>query len=151
MRPLIPRVAAALALTCLLVACDKPTPMPTAPPAPTNAPATASKSANPNERLLGRWERPDGGYVLELRSVDTNGLFTALYLNPNSIHVERAEAVTDKGVSKLTVLLRDVNYPGCIYNLTYDEKSDQLVGRYFQASMQQTYDVTFTRLPAATP
>lgn len=146
MRLLTLRVASVLALACLLIACGKP-----APPVPTNAPPAASNAANPCELLLGRWERPDGGYILELRSVDTNGLLNAVYLNPKPIHVEHAEASTTGPLTKLTVLLRDTGYPGCLYTLTYDDKSDQLVGLYFQASMQQTYEVAFTRLPAAKP
>jgi hypothetical protein len=39
-----------------------------------------------------------------------------------------------------------VNYPGCTYTLRYDATADQLFGQYFQATQQQTYDVTFARL-----
>src|SRR5512139_576077 len=33
------------------------------------------------ETLRGRWLRPDGGYVLEIRSVDSNGARVAIRLN----------------------------------------------------------------------
>ena len=53
------------------------------------------------------------------------------------------------GATKVTVVLRDANYPGCIYKLAYDEQADQLFGTYFQAAMGQTYDVVFARLKSA--
>ena len=56
--------------------------------------------AKPNplfEKLMGRWERTDGDYALELRSVDAEGKFDAGYFNPGKINVERAQAVV--GVS----------------------------------------------------
>jgi hypothetical protein len=143
------RLSAVVAMVVLLAACDQPK-TPTV-PAATNAPAVASQPLVTPGRLLGRWLRPDGGYVLELRSVDTNGLFSASYLNPNPIHVERAEALTENGRVKLTVLLRDTGYPGCIYTLFYDEKADELTGRYYQAAMRESYDIGFTRLKESAP
>jgi hypothetical protein len=47
---------------------------------------------------------------------------------------------------KVFVELRDVNYPGSIYQLTYDPAADRLRGTYFQAALRETYDVEFTRL-----
>ena len=105
--------------------------------------------AKPNplfEKLMGRWERTDGDYALELRSVDAEGKFDAGYFNPGKINVERAQAVVESGGIKLFAVLRDVNYPGCTYKLTYDAKADQLSGEYYQAAIQETYPVTFTRL-----
>jgi hypothetical protein len=32
--------------------------------------------------MTGRWQRPDGGYVLELSGIGPNGNRTASYLNP---------------------------------------------------------------------
>jgi hypothetical protein len=98
------------------------------------------------ETLLGQWVRPDGGYVLELKSVDAGGRFAAAYLNPAPIHVEQAHGEGGGDVLRLEVVLRDTNYPGCIYRLTYDAKADQLSGTYFQAALGQTYDVVFVRL-----
>jgi hypothetical protein len=138
------RCLACVATSVLLVACDPPA-APVVPPA-TNATVAAPKPAVSPGRLIGRWLRPDGGYVLELSAVDTNGLFSATYLNPNPIHVERAEALTDNGRMKLTVVLRDTGYPGCIYTLLYDETSDELTGRYYQAAMRESYDIGFTRI-----
>jgi hypothetical protein len=42
--------------------------------------------------------------------------------------------------------LRDLNYPGATYNLTYDPGSDQLRGVYFQPALNQSFDVAFVRI-----
>jgi hypothetical protein len=97
-------------------------------------------------KLKGKWERPDGGYVLEIRDVAADGKADAGYFNPSPINVERTQIYSEAGAMKVFVILRDVNYPGCTYKLTYDAKVDQLHGQYFQASMQETYDVVFARL-----
>ena len=41
------------------------------------------------ENLIGRWLRPDGGYIIEIRSVSADGRMDAAYLNPRSINVAR--------------------------------------------------------------
>ena len=74
------------------------------------------------------------------------GRLDAAYFNPKSINVGRAEAIQQGGAVKVTVELRDVNYPGSTYTLTYDAKTDRLVGRYFQAVTGETFDVYFVRL-----
>ena len=51
-------------------------------------------------RLKGRWLRPDGGYVLEIRSVDAGSTIEAVYLNPRPITVARAEATRDGSTLK---------------------------------------------------
>lgn len=112
----------------------------------TNAVAAPAKPNPGFEKLTGRWERPDGGYLLDLRAVDAEGKVDAGYFNPSPIHVAGARAYTEGGATRVFVELRDVNYPGCTYQLTYDAKSDQLFGQYYQATMQQTYEVTFARL-----
>lgn len=138
-----------LAATGLLpISCGKQA-APIQPDAPvatpaTNAPATAARPEF--TRLAGRWERPDGGYVLEIRSVDASGKMEAGYFNPGPINVSKALALQEGATIKVFVELRDANYPGCTYSLTYDPQSDQLFGQYFQAAMQQTFDVTFGRL-----
>jgi hypothetical protein len=144
------RVAFVVTAGLLLAACDKPARERSAAPA-TNAPAVAPQPRPQFTRLLGRWERPDGGYVLELSSVEVSGQFAAAYFNPNPIRVERALALSEKDVTKVLIVLRDEGYPGCTYQLTYDDKADQLYGTYYQATQQQTYDVAFARLKVATP
>lgn len=111
-----------------------------------NAPVAVAPANQLYDKLTGRWERPDGGYVIEVRGVDSEGRLEAGYFNPSQIKVSQARAYQEGGVTKVFVELRDENYPGCTYKLTYDAKTDQLFGQYYQATMQQTYDVSFGRL-----
>lgn len=96
--------------------------------------------------LKGRWQRGDGDYLIEVRNADTGGKLDAGYFNPGPIKVSQAQASRRNDSLQIFVELRDVNYPGCTYKLTYDAKSDQLFGQYYQAAMQQTYDVAFGRV-----
>ena len=89
--------------------------------------------------------RPDGGYVLKIKSIGADGQCEATYLNPSSIRVSAAKASDEDGKLKLFVELNDVNYPGCTYKLTYDSAADQLKGEYFQAQVGETYQVEFIR------
>jgi hypothetical protein len=109
-------------------------------------PAAATKPVPALEELRGRWLRNTGGYIIEIRKVWPGGKLDAAYFNPRSIHVGRAEASQQGGVVKVSVELRDVNYPGSTYTLTYDAKNDRLVGRYYQAVAGETFDVYFVRL-----
>ena len=68
------------------------------------------------------------------------------YFNPKSIHVAQAEASREGGVMKVFIELRDVNYPGSTYTLTYDPASDQLTGVYYQAVEKQRFSVAFVRM-----
>lgn len=106
---------------------------------------TAKTSQGDFQRLEGRWVRPDGGYMLELKGVKPDGSLTAAYYNPSPIRVFRAEAVKKNGKITLTVELRDVNYPGSIYTLIYDANSDRLRGTYFQAVEKRTFTIEFLR------
>ena len=98
-------------------------------------------------RVLGRWLREDGGYILEIREVAPDGRLSAAYFNPNPIHVSNAAVVQDGGMLKVGIELNDVNYPGCLYTLVLDPQLDQLVGTYFQAALGQTFQVAFVRVP----
>ncbi len=97
------------------------------------------------ERLAGKWVRPDGGYILELREVGSQGALKAGYYNPKSIKVHKASWESVEGKLKIFVELRDMNYPGSTYNLQYDPVSDRLKGKYFQAVAGQTFEVEFVR------
>jgi hypothetical protein len=126
-----------------------PAPSPAAAASPTLIPTVPAPS-QPSEtggydRLVGRWLRPDGGYILEVRSVSPEGAVDASYLNPRPIHVARAEASRMGDGMTLFVELRDANYPGSTYRLLYDRKRDMLTGSYFQALQQQTFEVEFVR------
>jgi hypothetical protein len=110
------------------------------------APAMTLAADSGFGRLNGRWLRPDGGYVLEIRGVDAGGAIDAVYLNPRPINVARAEATRDGSTLKILVELRAPGYPGSTYTLTYDPQRDQLVGVYFQAAMGQSFEVVFARI-----
>lgn len=112
----------------------------------TNTPAAVAKSNPELEKLKGKWERPDGGYVLEVRGIDADGRVDAAYFNPSPIRVARGLAYREAGMTRLFIELRDVNYPGCTYTLELDAKNDQLFGQYYQATMNQTYDIVFARV-----
>jgi len=103
-------------------------------------------NARPELQVLkGRWLRPDGGYVLEIRQADADGQLDAAYFNPNPIRVVAARATKEGAALKVFIELNDVNYPGCQYNLTYLPEQRQLVGTYFQAALRQTFEVAFER------
>ena len=98
------------------------------------------------DNLNGRWLRPDGGYVLEIRAVDASGKIDAVYLNPKPINIAKAEATRDGSTVKVFIELRAPNYPGSTYTLTYDPQQDQLKGIYFQAVQRQNFNVAFIRM-----
>lgn len=134
----------------LVVWWIKPPPREVPPPAvaPQASPGTnASTAASSAElqKLKGQWLRPDGGYLLEISAVDAAGKMEASYRNPSPIHVAKAEASRDGARIKVFVELQDVNYPGSTYTLTYDPASEQLQGIYFQAALNQQYEVFFER------
>lgn len=113
---------------------------------PLHAADSGGDAAAAKRRLMGRWLRPDGGYVLELRETPSGQGVEALYFNPRPIHVGRAELREEGGAISVFVELRDVNYPGSTYTLVYDPKADRLRGNYFQALLREDYDVEFVRL-----
>ena len=113
---------------------------------PDNRTAAASDTQPGFAVLKGRWLRPDGGYVVEVKSVDASGKMDASYANPRRINVSKAEASRDGPAIKVFIELRDANYPGSTYNLTYDPQSDQLQGIYYQAALQQQFEVVFVRM-----
>jgi hypothetical protein len=110
--------------------------------APASIPAHTEK-----DQLVGRWVRTDsnGAYTLEIRSASDDGKLDASYFNPNPINVGRAEWHRKEGSITVVVELRDVNYPGSIYTLSFSKTNDQLVGTYYQAVEGVNYDVAFAR------
>jgi hypothetical protein len=142
----------ALLMTSCLAGCGKreyDAPPPAGPAAlvnATNPPRSTIATHAIYETLSGKWLRPDGDYILEVRSVAPDGKMDAGCFNPQPIHVARAEASAVRGSAQVFVELRDVNYPGSTYTLPYDPGTDQLTGTYYQAVAGQTYDVFFVRL-----
>ncbi len=100
-------------------------------------------------RLVGRWRRHDGGYILDIKAVHDDGMIDATYLNPRPIHVSKAEAVTKGGHVIVVVTLQDRGYPGNMYTLTYDPQADRLEGVYHHRGLGQQFDVEFSRLHSA--
>jgi hypothetical protein len=99
-----------------------------------------------NKQLLqGSWVRTDAEYQIKLSDVQDNGTMKAEYFNPRPINVSKSEWMNVEGFLKIYVELRDENYPGSNYNLTYLPERDMLVGDYFQAVESVTYYVEFVR------
>jgi len=46
----------------------------------------------------------------------------------------------------VSVELRAPGYPNSTYTLRYEPTRDQLAGIYFQAALQQSFDVVFVRM-----
>ena len=131
-------VAVALLRGGALGGTGSPLPSPAVPGVQSAATAvTATAGFQP---LRGRWLRPDGGYILDIRDVDASGKIDAVYLNPRPIHVARAEATGDGATLQVFVELRAPGYPGSTYTLRYEPQRDQLEGSYFQAALQQRFD-----------
>jgi hypothetical protein len=118
-----------------------PSTLPAKPASSTNASSTAAQTKPDFRKLKGKWLRPDGGYVIEIRSAEDNGKLDATYANPSPVHLARAEASRDGAATKVFIELRDVNYPGSTDTLTYVPDRDLLVGIYYQALQQQSFEV----------
>jgi hypothetical protein len=116
------------------------------PPAAIAAPPpTVSGSQLMFGSLPGRWVRPDGGYVISIKAVDSDGKLDASYANPSPLPFYTAIATGDDGKLKLFFELRAGGYNGSTYTLSYDAASDRLVGVYYQAVAKQKFDVVFVR------
>ena len=113
---------------------------------PATSPTSEAGAQGGFQKLKGKWLRPDGGYVVEIRSMSDGGKMDAAYFNPAPIHVSRAEASQDGGAIKVFIELRAENYPGSTYTLIYDPIGDKLQGTYYQALQQQSYEVVFVRM-----
>lgn len=148
------RFRASLLLAAVLVppaACRKAEPaVSAARPAPAAAePTAAAVSGAEPQRLVGRWQRSDSDYTIEVASAGADGSIEARYFNPQPIHVSRAAWKTEAGRLLLFVELTDRGYPGNNYALVYDPGSDALVGEYRHLGLNETYEVAFSRLKAA--
>ena len=105
-----------------------------------------TKKRNPDfDRLVGSWVRPDGGYVIEIRKIHPDGKVDAAYFNPSPIHVSRSTVSEKNGIIELFLELQGQGYPGSTYTLRYNPVYDAMVGIYFQAVIQQPFDVIFQR------
>jgi hypothetical protein len=98
------------------------------------------------QNLVGRWIRPDGGYLIEIRNVDSSGLLQAAYFNPRPIHVSQARLTFVNNEPQVFIELRDVGYPGATYALFYHPEQDVLAGLYYQPTVGQSFEVIFVRM-----
>jgi hypothetical protein len=138
------RVAFSALLTLWTIGCGQAK----SPEAPATEPAEAAPApaiAVDKNKIAGTWTRTDSPYQLVISDIAEDGTMKAAYLNPNPIHVSKANWVDGKEVISLFVELRDENYPGSHYTLTYLPDRNMLVGKYFQAVEGVTYEVAFSR------
>ena len=112
---------------------------------PSSAAASVSEPQTTFGALSGRWVRPDGGYVIAIKSVDAGGKIEASYANPNPLSFYTVTATEENGKVKHFFELRAGGYNGSIYRLNYDAGGDRLTGAYYQAIKRQSFDVVFVR------
>ena len=114
-------------------------------PASKGASAPAAGQVSDFALLEGAWVRPDGGYVIAIRSVAPDGELQAMYFNPNPLPFAQARASREGGSLRAQFELRAGGYNGSTYKLRYDRASDRLVGTYYQAVAKQSFEVEFAR------
>ena len=98
------------------------------------------------EKLRGIWVRTDTPYQINITGLSGNGTLEAAYLNPSPVHIGSALWADADGILKVYIELRDKNYPGSNYKLSYNPQTDMLEGEYYQAAQGATYQVAFARL-----
>lgn len=97
------------------------------------------------EYLVGSWQRTEGNYIIKIDKVKEDGLLDAAYFNPGPINVGRAGWRVHEKILQIYVVLDDVNYPGSTYELSYNKETKMLDGTYYQATMKQTYQISFKK------
>ena len=120
------------AIAALTFGCNQQPPQP--------QPKAGDKSS-----LVGNWVRTDAPYRLQISELLDDGKMKAGYFNPKSINVSKAGWVNSGGAIRLYIELRDVNYPGSNYTLTFLPERDLLAGDYYQAVEGTTFQVEFVR------
>jgi len=111
----------------------------------TSGSTQAAVTSEQVETIVGRWRRPDGGYIIDIRGLDTAGNLNVAYYNPRPINVSQAHVVQSPKGLHVFIELWDTNYPGATYRLDYDSEHDTLTGVYHQPKVNQTFDVVFVR------
>ena len=97
------------------------------------------------EKLTGSWLRADGPYTIEIKSVKNDSVLEVGYFNPNPIPEAQGSWRMSDAKLKVFVVLNDNTYQGSTYELTYNERSKNLVGTFYQAKVKQAFDVYFVR------
>ena len=113
---------------------------------PSQQPSATTSAGQPAfDRLVGRWVRLQGGYVITIRAVDADGKLDASYANPRPLPFHVAVASRDGNALKLLFELRAGGYNGSTYTLSYDAANDRLIGVFDQVVAKQKFDVVFAR------
>jgi len=113
---------------------------------PVHAEEIPSSSAKSGYGIIGgKWQRTDGGYIIKISDIQADGRAKVEYFNPRPIHVSRSTISTKKELIKLLIRFQDKGYEGSTYILFYYAEKDALVGFYYQAAMDKTYEVIFLR------
>ncbi len=105
----------------------------------------SNRKAVDKNLLVGDWVRTDAGYLIKIIKVNEDGTLEAQYFNPKPINVGKATGEESHGNLTITVELRDVNYPGSTYTLSYLPDRDILAGDYYQAVQGLNFYVEFNR------
>jgi hypothetical protein len=95
--------------------------------------------------IAGKWQRTDGNYLIKVSDVQERGQAAVEYFNPRSIRVVKTTISTEKELIKLFIKFQDKGYEGSTYSLYYYAEMDALLGFYYQAPMDKTYEVIFLR------
>jgi len=96
--------------------------------------------------VAGEWQRTDGSYVVKISNIKADGQVDVKYFNPRPIHVEQAAITTQKKLIKIFIHLQDKGYEGSTYTLYYYAEKDAMVGFYYQAVVDKTFEVIFLRI-----
>ncbi len=113
---------------------------------PIHAEVKAPPSTKPDHTLIrGDWQRTDGSYLIRVSNVQADGQAKVDYFNPNPIHVADSSISIQKNLIKLFIKFQDKGYEGSTYTLYYYQNKDALVGFYYQAPMDKTFEVIFMR------
>ena len=97
-------------------------------------------------RLLGQWMRTDSEYVIAIEEASADGKLAARYLNPQPIHVSKAQWLKSGPRLQLMVEMQDRGYPGSNYELDYDAAHDTLFGTYHHLGINQDFQVSLYRM-----
>ena len=82
-----------------------------------------------------------------LTGVKKNAVILLRWLFQSKVDSRRPSRSLPGGdAMKVFIELRDVNYPGSTYTLTYDPASDQLKGVYYQAAAFRRFPVAYVRM-----
>jgi len=112
---------------------------------PTAAAHPQPPDAATRAKLLGWWLRHDQSYMIVLDAIGEDGQVQARYLNPQPIHVSKAETWVEEGSVRLLLELTDEHYPGNFYELAYQPDQDLWIGIYHHLGNGEDYEVYFVR------